>query len=74
MIAKGRTNCVETADGFIKSTIDNFKTLPYNYMENLTGVKVSIDKPVADYEMIESDGEARNSLNGRLSLVDRALR
>ncbi len=74
MIAKGRTNCVETADGFIKSTIDNFKTLPYNYMENLTDVKVSIDKPVADYEMIESDGEARNSLNGRLSLVDRALR
>lgn len=54
MINAGPTNCVETADGFIKSTIDNFKALPYNYMENLTEVKVTFENPVAEYTVSES--------------------
>lgn len=54
MINAGPTNCVETADGFIKSTIDNFKALPYNYMDNLTEVKVTFENPVAEYTVSES--------------------
>lgn len=75
MLAKGQTNCVETADGFMKSTIDSFKTLPYNYMENRTGVKVAFDKPAAQYQMTESSARASKSEpNGRLTMVDRILR
>jgi hypothetical protein len=74
MLAKGQTNCVETADGFIKSTIDNFKALPYNYMENLTDVKVTFDKPVAEYQMKESTSARKSELDGRLQMVERVLR
>lgn len=74
ILAKGQTNCVETADGFIKSTIDSFKALPYNYMENLTDVKVTFDRPVADYTMTESTSRQDSALNGRLSLIQRVLR
>lgn len=74
MLAKGQTNCVETADGFIKSTIDNFKALPYNYMENLTDVKVTFDKPVAEYQMKESTSARKSELDGRLPMVERVLR
>lgn len=75
ILQKGQTNCVETADGFMKSTIDNFKGLPYNYMENLTDVKVSIDSPVADYNMTESSSrKAPSQQNGKLSLIERILR
>lgn len=75
MINAGHRNCVETADGFVKSTIDNFKTLPYNYMENLTDVKVSIDKPVAEYSVSESVPAERPSASLKMpSLVDRVLR
>lgn len=75
MIQAGQTNCVETADGFVKSTIDRFKALPYNYMENLTDVKVSIDKPVAEYSVTESS--AKNGPSApvkKLSFVERILR
>lgn len=75
MINAGHRNCVETADGFVKSTIDNFKTLPYNYMENLTEVKVSIDKPVAEYSVSESASAERPSASlKKPSLVERVLR
>ena len=75
MIQAGQTNCVETADGFVKSTIDRFKALPYNYMENLTDVKVSIDKPVAEYSVTESSTKNGPSAPvKKLSFVERILR
>ena len=75
MLRSGQRNCVETADGFIKSTIDNFKALPYNYMENLTEVQVSIDKPVAEYSVSESKTANRPSASlKKPSLVERVLR
>ena len=75
MLRSGQRNCVETADGFIKSTIDNFKALPYNYMENLTEVQVSIDKPVAKYSVSESKTANRPSASlKKPSLVERVLR
>ena len=75
ILAKGQTNCVETADGFMKSTIDSFKALPYNYMENKTDVKVTFDKPVAEYTMTESSSAGRSTeLNGRLTFVERIIR
>ena len=74
MLAKGRTNCVETADGFMKSTIDSFKALPYNYMENLTDVKVTFDKPVAEYQMTESTSAGKSGQEGHLTFVERIIR
>lgn len=75
MLQAGQTNCVETADGFVKSTIDSFKALPYNYMENLTDVKVNIDKPVAEYSVSESSVKPGTSAPVRkLSFVERILR
>lgn len=37
-LQKARTNYVETDRGYIMSTIDKFKTAPYNYMQNLQKV------------------------------------
>ena len=75
MLAKGQTNCVETADGFIKSTIDSFKALPYNYMENRVDVKVTFDKPVAEYQMTESSQKDGNfAPKDRITFVERVLR
>ena len=75
MINAGQTNCVETADGFIKSTIDNFKALPYNYMDNLTDVKVTFDNPVADYSVSESVvSETPAASLKKATLVERVLR
>ena len=75
MINAGQTNCVETADGFIKSTIDNFKAMPYNYMENLTDVKVTFDNPVADYTVTESkiSNNSSSSLK-KATFVERVIR
>ena len=75
ILGAGQTNCVETADGFVKSTIDNFKALPYNYMENLTDVEVSIDKPVAECTLTESSVKAGPSAPvKKLSFVERIPR
>ena len=75
IINAGPANFVETADGYIKSVIDNFKALPYNYMDNLTEVKVSIDKPVAEYSVSESASANRPSASlKKPSLVERVLR
>ena len=75
MINAGQTNCVETADGFIKSTIDNFKSLPYNYMENLTDVKVTFEHPVADYSVSESKISDRQPASfKKATFVERVLR
>ena len=74
MINAGQTNCVETADGFIKSTIDNFKSLPYNYMENLTDIKVTFDNPVADYSVTESTVSDKPASLKKPVFVERVLR
>ena len=75
MLNAGQTNCVETADGFIKSTIDKFKARPYNYMENLTDIKVTMDKPVAEYSVTESTAPvAKVAPSGKPSFVERTLR
>ena len=75
MINAGQTNCVETADGFIKSTIDNFKSLPYNYMENLTDVKVRFDNPVAEYSVTESATTNKQTTSfKKATFVERVLR
>lgn len=75
MLRGGQTNCVETADGFIKSTIDNFKALPYNYMENLTDVRVTFDNPVAEYSVSESSVAAGSSTSFRKpALIERVIR
>lgn len=75
MINAGQSNCVETADGFIKSTIDNFKALPYNYMENLTDVKVTFEHPVADYSISESKISGNRSTSfKKATFVERILR
>jgi hypothetical protein len=42
-LAKGQTNYVETANGYIMSTIDRFNSLPYNYMENMQEVTSTYD-------------------------------
>ena len=75
MINAGQTNCVETADGFIKSTIDNFKALPYNYMENLTDVEVTFEHPVAEYSVNESPVSAKQVTSfKKATFVERVLR
>jgi hypothetical protein len=43
-------------------------------MENLTDVKVTFDKPVAEYQMKESASARKSELNGRLPMVERVLR
>ena len=75
MINAGQTNCVETADGFIKSTIDNFKALPYNYMENLTDVEVTFEHPAAEYSVNESSVSAKQVTSfKKATFVERILR
>ena len=58
----------------MKSTIDSFKALPYNYMENLTDVKVTFDKPVAEYQMTESSSTRKSGQEGHLTFVERVIR
>ena len=74
IINAGPTNCVETADGFIKSTIDNFKALPYNYMDNLTDVEVTFDNPVADYTVKESVNSNNSVSYKKATFVERVIR
>ena len=53
-LQKGQTNCVETANGYAMSTIDRFRNLPYNYMENLLDIQVVNDRTEAQFTMTKS--------------------
>lgn len=56
-LMKGRTNYVETADGYVKSTIDRFRNLPYNYMENILDIKTEGVVRKAEFSMTKSEGK-----------------
>ena len=45
----GRSNYVETERGYIKSTIDQFKSTPYNYLENTENVTVKAENAPVDF-------------------------
>lgn len=53
-LAKGQSNCVETARGYIMSTIDRVRSTPYNYMKNSVDVPVSFEKAEADFTLTRS--------------------
>jgi hypothetical protein len=57
-LQKGQTNCVETANGYAMSTIDRFRNLPYNYMENLLDIQVSHTATEAQFTMTKSAATA----------------
>lgn len=55
-LQKARRNYVETASGYIKSTIDMVReSMPRNYMENVISVKGGSDVKAADYSMTKSE-------------------
>ena len=54
-LRKGRTNYVETADGYVMSTIDRFRNLPHNYMENILDIKTEGVARKAEFSMTKSD-------------------
>ena len=45
----GRSNYVETESGYIKSTIDQLKSTPYNYLENAENVTVKAENAPVDF-------------------------
>lgn len=54
-LQKGRTNYVETSDGYVMSTIDRFRNLPHNYMENILDIKAEGVVRKAEFSMTKSD-------------------
>ena len=53
-LQKGQTNCVETAHGYVMYTIDRFRSLPHNYLENIQNIQVTIDRPAVEHTMTKS--------------------
>jgi hypothetical protein len=72
---KSRRNYVENPDGYVKSTIDMVRSsMPHNYMQNITPVKVVRDAEVAEYSMTESSSKVVNTEAGEIEFFERILR
>ena len=55
-LSKARSNYVETDNGYIMSTIDRVKGVPYNYAENLVnGVVPTVEPASVEFEMTPVD-------------------
>ena len=72
-LQKGQTNCVETANGYAMSTIDRFRNLPYNYMENILDIQVSHNATEAQFSMTKSAATAlpAASASGKVEFIHR---
>ena len=61
-LAKTRRNHVETADGYIMSTIDRVKNAPYNYMMNIVeGISESAESSAVEFTMTKSSEHAAST-------------
>lgn len=67
-LQNARRNYVETESGYVKSTIDLYRNLPYNYMENLSDVKVVSSPRGAEFSVEVS--EARTGITPGHFILD----
>lgn len=73
-LEKGQGNCVETARGYIMSTIDKIRKTPYNYMENALETSVAFDRAAVEFTAELSSEKTAESRLSELDLVERILR
>lgn len=74
-LQKSRRNFVETASGYVKSTIDIVrKTMPHNYLQDIIPVTVERDAQVAEYSMTESSSKVAKKASGEIEFFERILR
>lgn len=71
---KGQGNCVETARGYIMSTIDKIRKTPYNYMENALETSVSFERAAVEFTAELSSEKTAEGRLSELDLVERILR
>lgn len=71
-LQQGRTNYVESARGYILSTIDRISKAPHNYLENASDVGIELREETPVYTMTKSSSTAPAS--AKIELVERALR
>ena len=73
-LSKPRTNYVESARGYIMSTIDRIKRAPRNYMDNSLPMSVFIDREIADFTMTRSTSASVVNIPSGLDQVKWSLR
>lgn len=73
-LEKGQGNCVETARGYIMSTIDKIRKTPYNYMENALETSVSFERAAVEFTAELSSEKTAEGRLSELDLVERKLR
>lgn len=73
-LEKGQGNCVETARGYIMSTIDKIRKTPYNYMENALETSVAFDRAAVEFTAELSSEKTAEGRLSELDLVERILR
>ncbi len=73
-LEKGQGNCVETARGYIMSTIDKIRKTPYNYMENAFKTSVSFERAAVEFTAELSSEKTAEGRLSELDLVERILR
>lgn len=73
-LEKGQSNCVETARGYIMSTIDKIRKTPYNYMENALETSVSFERAAVEFTAELSSEKTAEGRLSELDLVERILR
>ena len=73
-LEKGQGNYVETARGYIMSTIDKIRKTPYNYMENALETSVSFERAAVEFTAELSSEKTAEGRLLELDLVERILR
>lgn len=73
-LEKGQGNYVETARGYIMSTIDKIRKTPYNYMENALETSVSFERAAVEFTAELSSEKTAEGRLSELDLVERILR
>lgn len=73
-LEKGQGNYVETARGYIMSTIDKIRKTPYNYMENALETSVAFDRAAVEFTAELSSEKTAEGRLSELDLVERILR
>ena len=73
-LEKGQGNYVETARGYIMSTIDKIRKTPYNYMENALETSVSFERAAVEFTAELSSEKTAEGRLSELDLVERKLR
>ena len=73
-LEKGQGNYVETARGYIMSTIDKIRKTPYNYMENALETSVSFERAAVEFTAELSSEKTAEGRFSELDLVERILR